>query len=311
MSTLVIVAGLVLVYAALLLAVWQLGPSAGAANLAGRVQRPEAASLLSRLADRTSQAADSLLRRGERSHSLSRALDLAGLRVSAPDFLVILGVVMLVCLALGALGGVLVLGIVLAVLVPVLARVVLGVLASRRRAAFARQLESSLQLIAGSLRAGSSLLRALDSLVQESDSPTREEFSRVVNQVRLGRDVSEALHETAERMDCKDFHWVTQAIAIHREVGGNLAEVLDEVGRTIRERQQIIGLIRSLSADGRLSGMVLMGLPVAIGLFLSVIQPSYIGAFFTHPLGIGLLVASVLMFVIGGVWMRRVITIEF
>ena len=90
--------------------------------------------------------------------------------------------------------------------------------------------------MAGSLRAGHSLLRAVDSVASEADAPTSEEFSRIVNETRVGRDLSDALDEVAERMGSDDFTWVAQAIAIHREVGGNLAEVLDAVGHTIRER---------------------------------------------------------------------------
>ena len=90
--------------------------------------------------------------------------------------------------------------------------------------------------MAGSLRAGHSLLRAVDAVSQEAGAPTSEEFARIVNETRVGRDLSDALDEVAERMGSEDFTWVAQAIAIHREVGGNLAEVLDAVGHTIRER---------------------------------------------------------------------------
>ena len=108
--------------------------------------------------------------------------------------------------------------------------------AGRRQAAFADQLDDSLQLMASSLRAGHSLLRAVDAVSQDAASPTAEEFARIVNETRVGRDLGDSLDEVAERMGSEDFTWVAQAIAIHREVGGNLAEVLDAVGHTIRER---------------------------------------------------------------------------
>ena len=107
--------------------------------------------------------------------------------------------------------------------------------------------------MAGSLRAGHSLLRAVDSVASEADAPTSEEFARIVNETRVGRDLNDALDEVAERMGSDDFTWVAQAIAIHREVGGNLAEVLDAVGHTIRERNAIRRQVKALAAEGKLS----------------------------------------------------------
>ena len=115
--------------------------------------------------------------------------------------------------------------------------------------------------MASSLRAGHSLLRAMDAVSQEADAPTSEEFARLVNETRVGRDLAEALDEIAERTASEDFAWVAQAIAIHREVGGNLAEVLDAVGHTIRERNAIRRQVKALSAEGKLSAIVLMSLP--------------------------------------------------
>ncbi|MFC7401055.1 type II secretion system F family protein [Citricoccus sp. GCM10030269] len=311
MNPVMLITGLVLVYAALAVSVWMLGPVRRRPGANRRVRDAEHESPLSRLAARTTRFVESVMSRRKESAVLARRLEDAGLALSPPEFIVLVVVGMVVGFAIGLTAGSMALGILIAVLAPVLAWVLLGVLGSRRRAAFAGQLESSLQLIASSLRAGHSLLRALDAVAQEADSPTREEFSRVINQSRLGRDVNDALRDTAERMQSKDFLWVAQAIAIHREVGGNLAEVLDGVGHTIRERNQVRGLIKSLSAEGRLSGIILMALPVFIVGALMVIQPSYITVLFEDPLGIAMLVAAVVMFGIGGFWMSRVVKIEF
>jgi tight adherence protein B len=112
-------------------------------------------------------------------------------------------------------------------------------------------------------------------------------------------------------MRSEDFEWVAQAIAIHREVGGNLAEVLDQVGQTIRERNQIRRQIKSLSAEGRISALVLMVLPFGIGGFLAVITPSYVGQLFQGPLGYMLLTAAAVLLIAGGLWLRKVITFKF
>ena len=99
-------------------------------------------------------------------------------------------------------------------------------------------------------------------MAQEADEPTRQEFRRLVIETRLGRDLTEALHSMADRVGGDDFMWIVQAIEIHREVGGDLAQVLDTVGGTIRERNQLHRQVRALSAEGRLSGYILTACPV-------------------------------------------------
>ena len=182
---------------------------------------------------------------------------------------------------------------------------------SRRQAAFADQLDDSLQLMASSLRAGHSLLRSVDSVSHEAEAPTSEEFARIVNETRVGRDLNEALDEVAERMGSEDFVWVAQAIAIHREVGGNLAEVLDAVGHTIRERNQIRRQVKTLAAEGKLSALVLMVLPFGVGGFLLVASPGYMTKFTDSLIGCGLLVVGAVLLVVGGLWLRKTVQVKF
>ena len=121
----------------------------------------------------------------------------------------------------------------------------------------------------------------------------------------------ESLEETAARMDSEDFRWIGQAIQINREVGGDLAEVLEQVAGTIRERSEIKGQVRSLSAEGKMSAVVLMGMPIAVAVMLSVINPGYMSVFIEKPIGNVLIVVSGVMFVIGGFWMSRTVKIKF
>ena len=107
-------------------------------------------------------------------------------------------------------------------------------------------------------------MHALDSAAQEFDAPTSEELARIVNEVRMGRNPEETMTETARRMDSEDFSWIAEAIQINREVGGDLSEVLDQVGDTIRERAQIKGQVRALSAEGKMSAYILIALPFGI-----------------------------------------------
>ena len=214
----------------------------------------------------------------------------------------------------GALGAVLggpVLGLVALVAVPFGAKLLLGFKAGRRQAAFADQLDDSLQLMAGSLRAGHSLLRSVDSVSQEADAPMSEEFARIVNETRVGRDLNDSLDEVAARMGSDDFTWVAQAIAIHREVGGNLAEVLDAVGHTIRERNQIRRQVKALSAEGKLSAIVLMTLPFGVTGFLLMTNPGYLAKFTESLAGYAMLGVAGLMLLVGGLWLRKTVRITF
>ena len=128
-------------------------------------------------------------------------------------------------------------------------------------------------------------VQALASVAREAEEPTSMEFARIMNETRVGRPLRSSLDETAARMESDDFTWVTQAIAINREAGGNLAEVLDGVGNTIRERNQIRRQVKALSAEGKLSAYVLMALPFGIAGFLAFANPKYLAKFTESLLG--------------------------
>ena len=238
-------------------------------------------------------------------------LENAGLRMSQADFFVLV----LAGALVGALAGLVVAGPLLAVLFvllsPLAGHLVLGFLAGKRRNTFDQQLGDTLQLLAGGLRAGHSILRAIDAAATESQSPTSEEMRRVVTETSLGRDLQSSLNDTAERMRNEDFVWIAQAIQINREVGGNLAEVLDQVNETIRERSEIKGHIKSLAAEGKFSAYILMAMPIGIVVMLMLVNPGYMNVMFTHPLGWGMIVASVILMTIGGLWMRKIIDLKF
>jgi tight adherence protein B len=251
-----------------------------------------------------------LVKRG-RAAAGAAALERAGMSMRLPDFVLVVGLATVVFGVLGfALGGFF-LGLLLLVVVPFVARLLVKFRASRRQAAFADQLDDSLQLMAGSLRAGHSLLRAVDSVASEADAPTSEEFARIVNETRVGRDLNDALDEVAARMGSDDFTWVAQAIAIHREVGGNLAEVLDAVGHTIRERNAIRRQVTALSAEGKLSAMVLMALPFGVTGFISLTNPGYLAKFTESLTGYAMLGVAGLMLLAGGLWLKSTVKITF
>lgn len=266
---------------------------------------------LTRLATGLSGRLETRRRPGAQPKSLGQALESAGLRQKPGDFMILTGGAALGAAAVGLVLSGALLAIVAALAVPLLAKVVLGLLASRRRKAFADQLDDSLQLLAGSLRAGHSLLQGLDAVSREAEAPTSIEFARLINETRVGQDLGAALDAAAERMRCEDFVWVSQAIAIHREVGGDLAEVLATVSHTIRERNQIRRQVGALSAEGKLSALVLMALPVGVAAFLVVSSPSYLAPFTSGLVGYGMLAVAGVMMLIGALWLRKVVSFTF
>jgi tight adherence protein B len=277
-----------------------------------RAARDQSPSRLSRITGMTTEAISEFLERRGWTRKVAGALENAGIKSSPADFLVLVAVAAVTAAAVGALVGGIMLGLLLFLAAPLVAKLLVGLMTTRRKRIFADQLDNTLQLFSGSLRAGHSLLRAVDAVARESPAPTSEELARVVNETRLGMELDDSLDQTAKRMDSDDFSWVAQAIGIHREVGGDLAEVLDRVAGTIRERNQIKRQVKTLSAEGKMSAYILMALPVLIAGVLSIISPEYISQFVTNGLvGYALIVIAVLMFAVGGFWMSRIVKIRF
>lgn len=270
----------------------------------------EKPSALTRSTEKVTELIDKGLA-GERRAVWERALDRAGLKMGPAEFIIFVGAAALVALALGLLAGGPVAGVMLAGLAVVAAVIAVTVRSDRRKAAFAEQLDDILTLLASNLRAGHSLPQALDSLTGDIEEPASSEIIRAVTQVRVGRDLTEALSDVAERMDSDDFRWITQAIAIHRQVGGNLAEVLDTVANTIRERGQVRRQVASLSAEGRLSAYVLIALPFFVVLFLSLVNPGYLAVFTSTAIGWVMLAMAAVLLVVGIFWLRATVKVEF
>ncbi|MHA7295307.1 type II secretion system F family protein [Arthrobacter sp. HLT1-21] len=266
---------------------------------------------LTQLASLTTGVVDSLLKNRNLMAGIAGKLEDAGLKIRPADFVVLTGVGAVLAACIGLILFDPFVAILLAIAVPILVKVGLGLLTTRRRKQFADQLDDTLQLLAGGLRAGHSLLRAIDAVSADSEAPTTEEFTRIINETRLGRDLGDALDDAAGRMKSEDFSWVAQAIAIHREVGGNLATVLDQVGQTIRERNQIRRQVESLSAEGKLSAYILMGLPFAMAGILMVVSPGYMNPLFQHPVGYLIMGISAVLLLVGGLWMKKVVSFKF
>jgi tight adherence protein B len=312
-SPLLPAAGLAAVTAALLLlalAVLPAGPRRVPLSRLDPTVAPPSSALAGASAVAGAAVGRALARQG-RVAAGTAALERAGVAMALSDLVLLVGLATVVLGAFGFVVGGVLLAVVLAALVPLSTKLVLGFRRGRRQAAFADQLDDSLQLMASSLRAGHSLLRAVDAVSTEAAAPTSEEFARIVNETRVGRDLADALDEVAGRMDSDDFRWVAQAIAIHREVGGNLAEVLDTVGHTIRERNAIRRQVKALAAEGKLSAIVLMALPFGIVGFLAVSNPRYLAGFTEGLAGYVMIAVAVLLLLVGALWLKKTVSIRF
>jgi tight adherence protein B len=245
------------------------------------------------------------------SARLDERLEQAGLPIASGEFVALT--------AVGAVSGAIVAAIFLPSPVFMVAMAILaGLIPSvwmlralkKRRNTLGEQLADTLAILASSLRAGYSFLQALDTVSKEVGEPSAGEFQRVVAEIRLGRPIDDALIAMAERIGSEDLKWAVIAINVQRQVGGNLAEVLDIVANTVRERAYIRRQVQVLSADGRLSVGILTALPFGMVLYISVVNPEYIKPMFTTAPGLALLVAGGVLLAIGVVVMRRIIKID-
>lgn len=184
---------------------------------------------------------------------------------------------------------------------------------SQRLTQFGNQIGDTLLLLSNSLRTGYSLQQSLDTASKELPPPISTEFGRVTREVSLGLSVSDALANMVRRMPSEDLDLVVTAINVNHEVGGNLAEILDSIAFTIRERIRIQGDIRALTAMQRISGNILAFLPVVLGFVLYAMNPNYISGFWkgeNPTCGIGMLVVGGIMVIIGYFVVRRIASIE-
>jgi len=182
--------------------------------------------------------------------------------------------------------------------------------AKRRTARFEADLPDIISLIAGSLRSGWGIQQALDLIVEETREPAASEFKRVQSETRLGLSLEESLNRMAERLQSTDFTWVVSAIGIQREVGGNLAEVLDIAAGAIRERAELRREVSALTAEGRFSAIILVLLPFLMFGGLSVIAPKYASVLTNSVYGLALLAMAVVLLIIGGIWIFKVSKVE-
>ena len=257
-------------------------------------------------------AADVLAHNRSLEARISHRLEAAGSELKASEWLLLHAAIFIGAGAVGLLvgQGSLPAGLLFLLLGAVGPWVYLSIRRARRIKAFHAALPDTLQLISGSLAAGLSLAQSMDTVVREGAEPIAGEFKRALVENRLGVTLEDSLDGIAERFDSRDFEWVVMSIRIQRQVGGNLAEILDTVAATMREREYIRRQVNALAAEGKLSAVVLSILPPAFMLYLTVAQPDYISPMFHDVRGLVMLVGAGLWLMLGALWMRKLVKVE-
>jgi tight adherence protein B len=175
---------------------------------------------------------------------------------------------------------------------------------------FAGQLPDALELIARALRAGHSLAAGMHVVAEEMPAPVATEFGRVYEEQNLGIPIEDALKGMCERVPNLDLRFFVTSVLIQRQTGGDLAEILDKIGYVVRERYRILGQVKALTAEGRLSGIILIALPFGLFFLMLHMKPDYVEKLWTHPLGIKMSVAAGIAQLVGAIVIKKIVDIK-
>lgn len=266
----------------------------------------------SELLQRGVEVAEEVLKSSPVLRKTEELLDRANLSLRAGEALVVyaLGAIVFGMLAVAVAPSRL-MGALIAGVIAVLPLAVVNFRVSKILAAFEAMLPDTLQLLAGSLRAGYSLMQGVEALAEQVGDPMQREIRRVLAEARLGRTIEDGLADVATRMKSKDFAWAVTAIRIQREVGGNLAEVLNTVAETMVERDRLRREVKSLTAEGRISAIVMGLLPLVMGLLLMSISPGYLNPLFETSTGKLMVGGSAGLGGVGFLWLQRLVKLDF
>ena len=180
----------------------------------------------------------------------------------------------------------------------------------KRLTSFAGQLPDGMELVARALRAGHSLAAGMHVVAEEMPQPICKEFGRVYEEQNLGIPLEEALKGMCERVPNLDLKFFVTSVAIQRQTGGDLAEILDRIGYVVRERFKILGQVKALTAEGRLSGIVLIALPICLFLLMLWMKPDYIELLWKDPMGVKMSIGAIVLMIIGSYAIKKIIDIK-
>ncbi|KAA3639507.1 MAG: hypothetical protein DWP92_04560 [Armatimonadetes bacterium] len=260
---------------------------------------------------KAARSAESAAEKRGATNKIEGALEAADLPLKPGEAIVgILGLSIMTGIVVVAITRSALWGIVAAGLIVVGSLVFVNQVAARSRNRFEEQLPDTLNLIATSLRAGYSLLQAVEAVGQEAAEPTRREFGRAIAEIRLGKSIDDALDDIAVRMGSQDFDWTVMAINIQREVGGNLAEVLQTTAETMVQRNRLRREMKALTAEGRISAIVLALMPIFLFGAISVLNPGYIEPLLESTIGVIIMVIGGLFILVGIYWMQKIVKVD-
>lgn len=196
------------------------------------------------------------------------------------------------------------------VLLAILPGIMYRTMRRKRLRKFEEQLPDALLMLTGAMRAGASLNIALEGLVKEQPAPINQEFELFMREQRIGVDFEKSLTNMDKRLPIQDFAMFTSALRINREIGGNLAEILESLAETLRRKHTMEGKIESLTAQGKLQGIVMTGLPVLLGVLLYFLEPAAMSKLWTTTIGYGVLAIIIIMEFMGYVMIRKITSID-
>jgi tight adherence protein B len=243
---------------------------------------------------------------------VERSLIKADIAFTAEEMLLIIFITAIMAATLVyVISGIIILSLFVIILVCLLYYAMIDSRIKKRRQKMNEQLADALDMISGSLRTGFSFMKAMEVTANDMGEPISREFKRVIKEVDVGLTMDQALHNLLERMSSDDLELMVTAIVIQRQVGGNLAEILDNISETIRSRISLKREIRVLAAPGKVSGIIVALLPPLFGLILFIMDPKYIGALFTNKIGIIMLMVAAFNECIGFLIIRKMVDVEY
>ena len=274
-------------------------------------EKPKARKTLAERFRELLRSGGKLLSNIRHARGLDFKMQQAGIPLLGTEFLILLGISMAVAFVVGSfvssrlhVGVLAALGVAMAEWAYVLFRI------DRREAAFTNQLGDCLMMVANAMRAGFSFLQTMDLISKEMEPPMSEEFKHVMRDINLGASVERALDDMDKRVNSPDFSLVVTAVLIQQQVGGDLAHILDTISETIQDRIRMRREVRTLTAQGRMSGWVLAALPIVTGLLISSISPGYMDPLFNDRWGHIAIAIAAVMEIVGFFVIQRIVDID-
>jgi len=302
----VLIGGIVLIIGAL-----AIGAKLALPGIRQAGQDSQSAQGLNDAKQRMVESTTQLIENRSSGQSLQTKLEKSGSQLRSGEWVLGVAAITLVLASIGLIRGGIVVIVFMIVIVPIVAWALLNRKINKRQEAFADQLPDLLQTLSSSLRSGQSLPQSIAGMAPDMASPAGDELRRVVIENRIGRDLIESFKDLAARMDSLDFDWVVRAIEINYRTGGDLSVILRRLDATIRARNQVAGAVRALTAEGRISGIVLTALPPGLMLAVQLLNPDFLKPMFDQAMGRFLLGLSLGMLIIGSIWLSRMARFKF